>query len=261
VRAGHHRAPPARAARRAWAAHRARVLPWVLLASAGAGAAVVVAAAGPPRWIAGAVLCLYLPGRLAVLALPGRRLDPVLGLALTIALSLAATMSVGFGAAVARRVEAPAVALGLFGLCAVLAAVAARQPAVEHVSHVDTSPARRPARLLTVGAAIPLVVLLALLAVRVTDAVRSTSPDSHYTELSVEMSGPGQPAAVVRSLEPATTTFSYEQRRDGTVVRTARFTLHPGERTTIDLVGPLSGRVELILYKAGHAGAYRRVIP
>jgi len=128
---------------------------------------------------------------------------------------------------------------------------------------VNASPSRRPAHRLTIAAAAPLVVLLTLLAVRVADLVRHRSPDSYYTELSIESSGPGRPAAevVVRSLERASTTFSYEERRDGTVVQTAQFTLLPGERTTIGLVSPLPGRVEVVLYKADHPGAYRRVIP
>jgi hypothetical protein len=114
---------------------------------------------------------------------------------------------------------------------------------------------------MTVAAAVPLVALLALLAVRVADVARHRSSDSYHTELAIESSGSGRPSAVVRSLERATTTFSYEERRDGTVVQTAQFTLRPGERTTIGLVSPLPGRVELLLYKADHAGAYRRVIP
>jgi hypothetical protein len=124
----HRRSPT-----RSWAA------PLALLLLAGAAAAVVVSGHGPPRFVAGAVLCLYLPGRLAVLALFGRRVDPALGLTLTIALSLAATMLVGFAAAVALRVEAPVVAFALFGLCALLAAAAGRRPPDGDVSTVDGS--------------------------------------------------------------------------------------------------------------------------
>jgi hypothetical protein len=244
-----------RVSSRRWAA------PLTLLLLAGACAAVVATTPGPPRFVAGAALCLYLPGRLAVLALFGRRVDPALGLTLAIALSLAATMLVGFAAAIAVRVDQAVVAFGLFGLCALFAAPAWRRPADADGPDVDASTSRRPARVMSVAAAVPLVVLGVLLAVRIVDVARHRSPDSYYTELSIESSSPDRPAAVVHSLERATTTFSYEERRDGAVVQTARFTLHPGERTTIGLISALPGRVELILYKADHAGAYRRVIP
>jgi hypothetical protein len=239
---------------------------WALLGAAVACAAAVAAMPGPPRVAAGAVLCLFLPGRLAVLALVGPRVEPALRLTLTIALSLAATMLVGFAAAVARRVDPTVVAFGLLGVCALLAAGVSRRRAADSTMDEDpltedASPAARPARWLAVAAAVPLVALSAVLAVRVVDAARYRSPDAYFTELSVESGGPGRPAAVVRSRERDTTTFSYEERRDGSVVQTARVTLRPGERTTIDVLSPLPGRVELVLYRAGHAGAYRRVIP
>jgi hypothetical protein len=240
----------------------ARTRPLALLALAGLCAAVVVLAGGPLRIVAGAVLGLYLPGRLAVLALFGRRVEVALGVTLTIALSLAALMLTGFAAALARRVEAPVVAAGLVGLCALLAAAAGRRTADDDAPEVSNlERPRRPARMLTVAAAVPLLALSALLAVRVADTVRHRSPDSYYTELSLESSGSGRPVAVVRSLERATTTFWYEERRDGAVVQAAQFTLRPGERTTIGLVSPLPGHVELVLYRADRAGAYRRVIP
>ena len=106
-------------------------------------------------------------------------------------------------------------------------------------------------------AAVPMVLLVGLLAVRVGDAARYRSADSYFTELSVE--GADRPTVVVRSHERETVTFRYEERRAGVVVLAARFTLQPGEHTDVAVVSSPPSGVDIYLYKVDQAAPYRRV--
>jgi hypothetical protein len=233
------------------------VPPWLWPAGLGAGAvacaAIVSSAGGPVRFAAGAVLALYLPGQLMVLALrrtTGR--DAVFGAALVVPLSIAASAILGLVVAGAGWAFEPApVGWSLAAVCVPLAAVAAW--------------ARRGARGRPIPvpaprhwwAAIPVVALTALLAVQIVAAHRHRTPDSYYTEFAVEPSG----SVLVHSRERATTRFRYEVRVGGEVRQSSGFTLRPGERREFPLsLGP-DERADVRLYRADESAPYRRLTP
>jgi hypothetical protein len=225
-------------------------------------AAVVLLTGGGARFAAGLVLGLYLPGRLAVLALFGRAADRVLAAVLTVALSLGAAMLVGLGAAATGRLEPAWVAVGLACLCLVFGGVAL----VRADAHADEELAAdgdgepdpdRPRWRWRYGlAALPVAALTALLVVQIGLAVRHRTVDSYYTELSVD---PGRPVVTVRSFERDVIEYRYEERVDGLLVRASRFTLAPGQRADVTVSGDESARVELLLFRGDESTPYRRV--
>jgi hypothetical protein len=231
--------------------------PWLWPAGLGAAAmacaAIVTWTGGPVRFAAGAVLALYLPGQLAVLALrrtTGR--DAVVGAALVVPLSIAATAVVGLVMAGAGWPFEPGpVAWWLAAACVPLALGSAWARWGARVRPVTVPNPRHW------WAAVPALALTALLAVQVVAATRHRAPDSYYTEFAVEPSG----SVLVHSRERATTRFRYEVRVGGEVRRSAGFTLRPGERREFPLgLGP-DERADVRLYRADEQTPYRRLTP
>ena len=244
-------------------AGRAPVAAWHWPAGLGAGAAacatVVSFVGGPARFAAGAVLALYLPGQLAVLAMrraTGR--DGVLAATLVVPLSIAATAAVGFVVAAAGlRFEPAVVGWLLVAVCLPLAVAAA----LARRRGPQPPPGPQPARVPGVRAlrhwwaALPALALTALLVVQLVAATRT--PDSYYTEFAIEPSG----TVLVHSRERAETRFRYEVRVGGAVRQSAGFTLRPGERREFPLALAPEERADVRLYRAGEDQPYRRLTP
>jgi uncharacterized membrane protein len=255
----------------------------VAVLSAAACAVVIAVAAGPARFVAGALLALCLPGLLAADALargagPDARPDRVLGATLVVPLSIAATAIAGLVAAATGWGFRPGpVAALLAAECVALGVVAAwprrAAPLAAPAAPATTEPATRRGRpdLRAVVAAAPVAALTAVLAVAVVATARHRTADSYYTEFAVEPSGSGRGEAwpqvfvVVHSRERAPTRFRIDIRVDGVVNRSVAFTLRPGERqvvpvhsgSTVDS-GPAGG-AEARLYRADETAPYRRL--
>jgi hypothetical protein len=217
----------------------------------------------PARAVGGALLACYLPGRLALGALrrPGARsaLDHVVA----VGLSLVATMLVGalvaglgLGFTGSRMALLSAVLSAALGLATLIRTGVEPMP-------VDTemAPAAGP-RLFSPWvalAALPALVLSAVLAVQVTAYIRHRPATSYYTELSVSAAG-GPPVVQVHSRERSPETFRCDQRLDGVLVRQDRFTLRPGRSIRLPLTQEGAGRVEILLFRGTKGTAYRRLI-
>jgi hypothetical protein len=206
---------------------------------------------GPAQFVAGLVLSMYLPGRLAVAVLLPEA-DRYLRLTLTFALSLAATALVGLVVAATRTGFAPAhVANGLAGLCVLLAVAAAVGE--------QGSPAAAPPR--ASWAALPAVVLTVVLVAQLVAATRHRGPDSYYTQLALVPAGTGGSATVeVYSRERDAVGFRYEERAGGAVLRAVDFMLLPGERRTFELSTSDGTRKEVLLFRDGQRAPYRRLV-
>ena len=209
------------------------------------------------RLAAGLVLSLYLPGALAVAALFRRRVDPVLRVVLSIALSLAATMFVGLVVATVRLgFGAGTVSAGLLAACLLLAAAArVRRPSTS--KRLPALTPRIPWRHVLAGA--PALALTVLLVVAIAASTRYRSADSYYTELAAQRSGGGT-VVVVACHERRSLRYRYEERVDGAVSRTERFALRPGQRVQFAVSGP-TGHVDVTLYREDASGPYRRLKP
>jgi uncharacterized membrane protein len=228
---------------------------------------------GPVRYLAGIALCLYLPGRLAVLALfvdaeySGSRPrssqavvlaahdspDRYLRAVLIGPLSLAATTLAGLGvAAVGRGFRPVLVCAAVLAQCLLLAAVSiGRRYRAEPGSPGFWRPAVRPrwAWLAT----LPAVVLTGVLVWQVVETARWRSPESYYTEFATADAG----AVMVHSRERTAVDFRFEVRLDGQVLQSIEFRLAPDGRRLFPV--PETGRTEVRLYRDGRTAPYRHL--
>lgn len=233
------------------------------LAALAAGCAVVVATGGgPARFVAGAVLVLYLPGRLGVQAWCSRA-EPVLRAALVVPLSVAAAVAVGLGVAATRSRFEPTIVGGVLAVvCVGLAGVSlARRRsditgvAIAMLAAGEPAPGRRRSTAAGVAlATVPVLALTALLGVRVVGVAREKPAGSRYTEFAVGADG----AVVVHNGERGTVRFRYELLVDGRPTRTAGFTLRPGERQVFPTMST-GARAEALLYRGDETAPSRRL--
>jgi hypothetical protein len=224
-----------------------RVQVVLLVVAASVCTAVVSLAGGPARLVAGLVLALVIPARLAVLALfadrdPERRL---LRLTLAAPLGLAVCTVAGAEVAVLRPGFHPAAsALALLLACAALAVVAL-------IRSRPSAPFSLPLSRVVVLCALPALVLSGFAGWRV--AVFARSPGPAYTEFALDSANSVQ----VRSHERATRRFRLEMTVDGQVSETAGFDLRPGETARFVVAG--GGSVRARLFVAGQASPYREL--
>jgi hypothetical protein len=242
---------------------------WGLAAAAVLAVVLCVAAPGPVRVPAGLLLCCYLPGRLAVEALfppastatgstaTPSTVDGYLRTVLSVALSLVVTMAVGLAVVLMHAgLRTVPVCAGLLAACLVLGVAAyARGDQPLPVRWPDRHTASR-----YILASLPALLLTIVLVIQVLAVARYRSADSEYTQLAAQPSGDGGQVAVIRSHERHPVDFRYEQLVDGGTVRSAWFTLRPGQAVEYPLSGP-AGHIEVLLYRAGQTSPYRRLLP
>jgi hypothetical protein len=235
---------------------------WVLahVAAALGCAALALLASGPPRFVAGVLLGLVLPGRLAVVALLPSR-PGLLGHVLTVPLSLATCATVGLVVAGTRHGFHPVlVVAGLAAACLLLACIATvrryrRQDRRVRSAGFGVGPIGSLRPRVWWLAAVPTLALSAFLVVQLAAATHHRTADSYYTEFAVEGSD-----VVVRSREREAVHFRYEASQGGVVVQSAEFNLRPGEQARFALYPAPGARVEARLYRAGAGTPYRRLI-
>jgi Protein of unknown function (DUF1616) len=216
-------------------------------------AVLVGTTGGAVRLVAGLVLCLYLPGRLAVEAL-FPCLDPVLRVVLAAALSLGTTMAVGLAvAASGLGFRAGTVAGALFGCCLLFAAGTWRHRGLRR-GRMPTLP--RPGWHWL--AAVPAVLLGILLVVQVGAAARYQP--ARYTELALVQETPLAATVAVDSREAGPVGYRYEERADGVVRHTVRFALAPGQRRQFAVSRAGAGRIEVRLYRGDDGTPYRYLV-
>jgi hypothetical protein len=228
-------------------------------------AAFVASGWEPARAVGGALLACYVPGRLALAALrrPGARSDPAIDHVVAVGLSLVATMLVGalvagfgLGFTGSRMALLSAVLSAGLGLAALIRTGVGPMPVDAEAGAIAGPKWFSPWVAL---AALPALVLSAVLAVQLTAYVRHRPATSYYTELSVVAVG-GPPVVQVHSRERSAETFRCDQRLDGVLVRQDRFTLHPGRSIRLPLTQAGAGRVEIQLFRGAKGAAYRRLI-
>ncbi|GIJ46350.1 hypothetical protein Val02_32360 [Virgisporangium aliadipatigenens] len=209
---------------------------------------------GPVRYLAGAALCLYLPGRLAVLAMfvdhasPDRYLRAVL----IGPLSLVATAAAGLAvAALGRGFRPVPVCATLLAQCLLLAAVSiGRRYRDSPGAPGFWRPGVRPRW--SWLAALPAVALTGVLVWQVAEAARYRSPESYYTELAA-----ADPGTVrVRNRERTAQDYRLEVRQDGRVTETTEFRLEPDGVRLVPV--PPEG-AEVRLYRNGETAPYRHL--
>jgi hypothetical protein len=108
-------------------------------------------------------------------------------------------------------------------------------------------------------AALPALVLSAVLAVQISAYIRHRPADTYYTELSVVAVG-GPETVQIYSRERSPENFRCEQRLDGVLARQDWFALRPGRRILLPVTPAGAGRVEIRLFRGTEASAYRRLI-
>jgi uncharacterized membrane protein len=228
-------------------------------------AALMIAAGGPVRVAGGLALCLYLPGRLAVLALlPGRGPDDrYLKAALVPALSLCVTMLAGLVLAATRvRLDALSVPVALLVACAGLATVGAVRVRRRGAADPGGPPRgwRPPRKYLLAAAPVVLLTLALLLGIIATTRSPHGS-DASFSEFALGRDSGSQPTVTVRSHERQATRYRYEVRVNGNVVGTVAFELNPGQRKVVPVDTRMTGRVELRLYRADSSAPYQVLLP
>ena len=233
----------------------------VLLACLGAGCGLAcLAAPGPVRWTAAALLIGYLPGRAIRVALGLRGQDGVTNVVLDVALSLSCVVFAGL----LVNYSGPGIQRSTMLL--VLVAVAVIGPLVPLIGdRFETEGSRKlDWRSFLRAALIPTAILVVFAGVALVIGVESAESASNRvrtTALSIASSNSGQVSVTVTNWEHSEASYRLVISQPGSSISTVSLSIRSGGREVIVLpTGGLRGeRLQANLYLSGQTSPFREV--